>query len=37
MFPEAPLLLLTETDPPREVSTTDGVEIIPVWKWLLSH
>lgn len=37
MFPDARLLILTETDPPSEVRAPEGIEIIPVWQWLLSH
>lgn len=34
-YPDAPALLLTETEPAREVRAPAGVEIVPVWQWLL--
>lgn len=35
-FPCAQRLLLTETHPPRGVSLPDGIELQPVWRWLLA-
>jgi uncharacterized protein len=33
-FPDARRVLLYETAPPRDVSIPDGIEAIPVWRWL---
>jgi len=35
--PEAEAILVTETDPPRGIRIPKGIEIIPVWQWLLNN
>ena len=30
-FPDAATLLVTETEPPREVRAPEGIRIVPVW------
>jgi uncharacterized protein len=34
-FPQAELILLAETDPPRKTEMPAGVRLVPVWRWLL--
>lgn len=34
-FPDAAAFLVTETEAPHGVSTPKGIEIVPVWQWLL--
>ena len=34
-FPEARKILLTEDTPPRGFSLPEGIEVIPIWHWLL--
>ncbi|MFN5757244.1 MAG: hypothetical protein ACK54F_12655 [Planctomycetia bacterium] len=33
-FPDARRVLLYETAPPRGVPVPDGIEAVPVWRWL---
>lgn len=33
-FPDTRRVLLSETSPPRGSSAPDGIEVIPVWRWL---
>jgi predicted AAA+ superfamily ATPase len=34
-FPDAKAVLVTETEAPRGSRTPQGIEIVPVWQWLL--
>ena len=36
-FPDARRVLLCETSPPRGGSIPKGIEVIPVWRWLLDQ
>jgi uncharacterized protein len=36
-FPDASALLVAETDPPHGVRAPGGIEVVPVWQWLLTR
>jgi predicted AAA+ superfamily ATPase len=36
-YPNARLLLLSETEPPHGVQAPSSIEIVPVWQWLVGR
>ncbi len=36
-FPDAAGLLVAEAEPPHGVTAPEGIQIVPVWEWLLTR